>query len=220
MKAFLFFLVFLFPILCHAQEIIQGIVVDSASFAPLPYVNVKIKNQTKGTITDEQGNFKLVATKADTLQISYTGYNTIELALQDWVESVILLPEKVTVLNTITVKERRIDNPYEGMFDEQNAEWRAQNKKLPFYYSKSKKQNIRVGRLASENERVKTYVSIVIQNEENKNRLMKTHSLSEKEYYDVLSEFNAKYYSVMYYLTAPELISLLNTFFQQRAPKK
>jgi hypothetical protein len=115
MKAFLFFLVFLFPILCHAQEIIQGIVVDSASFAPLPYVNVKIKNQTKGTITDEQGNFKLVATKADTLQISYTGYNTIELALQDWVESVILLPEKVTVLNTITVKERRIDNPYEGM---------------------------------------------------------------------------------------------------------
>ena len=60
---------------------------------------------------------------------------------------------------------------------------------------------------------MKTYVDVIVTNEENKNRLMKEHNLTETEYYDILSGFNASNYQVMYYLSAPELITLLNNYF-------
>lgn len=211
-------LVFYSPVL-FGQEIYNGIVADSASFAPLPYVNVLLKGKNKGTITDQQGSFRIVATSADTLVLTYVGYQTLELSLHDWQTSIILLAEKPTLLNSVTIEERYLD-PYEGMFDEENELLREQNKSLPFYYSRRKKQKIRIARLENENERVKTYVEVVIKNEETKKRLMDTYKLSEEEYYDLLGSFNARNYTVMYYLTAGELMTLLNSFFARNAPKR
>lgn len=215
-------LIFLLSFLCatvtHGQDIINGIVADSATFAPLSYVNIRIKGQNKGTITDEQGNFRIVASPSDTLQISFVGYETVELPVENWQPSMIMLAEKSTLMNTVTVQEKRMD-PYEGMFDEENALWREQNKKLPFYYTKRKKQNIKIQRLGQENMRVQTYVDVVITNENNKKRLMETYHLDEKEYYDLLGRFNSMNYTVMYYLTAGELVSLLNAFFEKHAPR-
>ena len=61
---------------------------------------------------------------------------------------------------------------------------------------------------------------MVINDPETKARLMKEYELTEVEYYAVLAKFNEKNYNVMYYLTAGELISLLNRFFEQSAPGK
>jgi hypothetical protein len=202
----------------QGQEIIRGIVGDSATFEALPYATVKVKNQNRGTFSDQQGNFTLTATRKDTLVFSLVGYKSVEIPLYDWEPSLILLSESVTMLDVITVQEDFM-NPYEGMFDEQNEKLRKQNKKLPFYYSKSKRQKIKIGRLENENIRVKTYVDVVINMPQTREQLMKKHHLTEAQYYALLGMFNEKNYQVMYYLTASELLSLLNNFFARNAKK-
>lgn len=213
-------LLFSLPLACNAQEIFTGMVGDSATFTPLPYVTVRIKNQGRGTITNEQGNFRIQATRQDTLIFSFVGYKPLALALYDWEPSMVLLPEQSTMLNNITIRDTRIDNPYEGMFDEENQALRRANKGLPFYYSKSKKQKAKLIRLGDENIRVKTYVDAVIKNDEIKINLMEKYSLTEAEYYTLLGDFNAQYYTVMYYITTGELVGMLNNFFARRAVKK
>jgi hypothetical protein len=202
----------------HAQEIMRGIVVDSASLAGLPSVNVQLKNQTRGTTTDTQGNFNITAGRQDTLVFTRVGYERLELPLADYEPGMIRLTEKYTLLETVTINElKRGENPYEGMFDEQNARLK---KSIPFYFSKAKKEKIKFQSLKEENIRVQTYVDVVINNPTTKTELMKKYFLSENEYYAILTEFNEKHYRVMYYLTSPELVSLLTTFFESRASRR
>lgn len=207
---------------CFAQdlELINGIVADSATFIPLQYVNVQVKNSTRGTSSDSKGNFSIPASRKDTLLFSFIGYRTVELSLWDWEPSVVLLPEESTILKSITIRDSRLDDGYQYLFEEENELLRRSTKKLPFYYSKSKKENIKVRRLDNENLRVKTYVDLVMNNQDIKNGLMKKYRLSEAEYYDVLLKFNEKNSRVMYYLTASELLSILNRFFEAEAPRK
>jgi hypothetical protein len=196
---------------CSAQKVITGIVVDSASFAPLPYVNIQLKSSAKGTSTDSNGNFNILANEKDTLVFSLLGYHRLELSLYDYEASVIRLTEKVTELKTVTITDTKFGNPYEGLFDDQNAA--LVRRKLPFYFSKAKKQKIRLDYLKNENVRVKTYVDLIINNPATKDGLMKKHSLNEDQYYLTLTKFNERYYNVMYYLTSAELESFLNQFF-------
>lgn len=192
-------------------------IVDSATFSALPYVSVQIKNKLKGTNTDLQGRFSIFAASHDTLVFSLLGYNRLELPLFDYETSVIRLSERVTTLRTITIVDYRADNPYEGIFDDQNAA--LLKRRIPFYFSKAKKQKIKVGRWRDENIRVQTYVDVVINNPETKANLMRSYSLTEDEYYTILTQFNEKHYNVMYYLTAAELTSFLNRFFETHAAK-
>lgn len=197
----------------QTQEVMRGIVSDSASFQPLPYANIIIKGKNRGTTSDLQGNFSIVATQDDTLVFSLMGYKTLELSLFGWEPSLVLMAEKVTILESITIEEKAMENPYEGMFDDQNRELKKQNKKLPFYYDKYKKDKIKRQRLRNENQRVKTYVDVVINSPQVKADLMKKYRLTEEQYYTLLARFNEKNYNVMYYLTAGELISLINNFY-------
>jgi hypothetical protein len=199
-------------IFCHAQKVVKGMVVDSATFSPLPYVNIQLKSSTRGTSTDTQGNFSILASEKDTLLFTLVGYQRLELPLFDYEPGLIRLTEQVTQLKPITIVDSKFGNPYDGLFDEQNA-LRARHK-LPFYMSKAKKEKIRFDRLKAENVLVKTYVDLVINNPQTKNGLMKKYSLTEDQYYKTLTKFNEKYYNVMYYLTSAELESFLNKFFE------
>jgi hypothetical protein len=196
------------------QEVVTGIVVDSASLAALSSVNVQIKNGSSGTMTDEHGNFSIAAKRSDTLIFTLVGYQSLELPLMTYEAGVIRLSERYTLLEAVTIDEFRQRDLYEGMFDEQNAQRR---RSIPFYFSKAKKEKIKVQILKDENLRVSTYVEVVVNNPEFKAGLMKKHALTEKEYYDILTSFNERHYQVMYYLTRAELISMLNTFFDNRA---
>ncbi|MEO5600317.1 MAG: carboxypeptidase-like regulatory domain-containing protein [Cyclobacteriaceae bacterium] len=218
MRFFLVAFSFLLSIFsAHAQEAMRGIVVDSASFDALPYVNVQIKNKMRGTMSDAKGDFSIVAARQDTLIFTLVGYEKLELPLTDYEPSMIRLTEKYTLLETVTISELRPgENPYEGMFDEQNARLK---KTIPFYLSKAKKEKIKVQSLRDENLRVQTYIDVVINNSDTKDALMKKYRLSEPDYYGILTEFNEKHFRVMYYLTPAELISLLNTFFENRAKR-
>lgn len=169
----------------------NGLVVDSATFAPLPYVTIRIKGTLRGTSADIQGKFSVMATTRDTLVFSLIGYESIEVPLNNWEASVIRLAERPTLLKPIIIEGTEI-NPYEGIFDEENARWQKLNKKLPFYYSRWKKEKIKLGRVRQENLRAETYVDVIIRNVETKAGLMRKHHLTEAEYYSILTKFNEK----------------------------
>ena len=59
---------------------IKGIVTDSITGEPLPYVAVILKGTTIGATTDLDGAFTLSSSsKVRTLQVSYLGYSEKEL---------------------------------------------------------------------------------------------------------------------------------------------
>jgi hypothetical protein len=216
------FVCFLYCADCYGQElkIFKGIVADSATYSALPYVTIQVRHTTRGVRSDAEGNFSISATLHDTLVFSFVGYKTIDIPLWDWEPGVILMAQVAFELNTITIQDTRLKDPYENLFDEENARWLKQNKKLPFYYRKGKKEKIKVQRLANENERVSTYVDVVINNEEVKNALMKRHHITEEQYYALLTEFNEANHRAMYYLTHAELLSLLYRFYDARCWKR
>jgi hypothetical protein len=196
------------------QERFTGIVVDSATLSALPGVNVQVKGAFRGTSTDEHGNFAIQATRNDTLVFSLVGYQTLVLPLFDYEAGMIRLNEQYTLLQAITIDDYRMRDMYQGMFDEQNS---RRSRRLPFYYSKAKKEQIKLEVLRTENELVKTYVEVVISDPEFKIGMMKKHSLTEREYYSILMAFNERHHEMMYYLTRAELVSMLNTFFERES---
>ena len=198
----------------HGQEFITGIVVDSATFSALSSVNVQIKNGTHGTVSDSKGNFTIQAERTDTLIFSLVGYETALLPLEGYEEGIIRLAEKYTLLEAVTIDEFRAGDLYEGMFEQQNA---RRKQSIPFYFSKARKEKIRLQGLRAENLLVQTYVDVVVNNPDLKQRLMQKHALSEAEYYAILTAFNERHHRVMYHLTRAELISLIMTFFEGEA---
>jgi hypothetical protein len=198
----------------YGQGLTTGIVVDSTTMAALPFVNIQVKNSSAGTRTDDKGSFSIVAGENDTLVFTLVGYEKLELPLAVYEPSIIRLSEKYTLLEAVTIDEYRQRDLYEGMFDDQNARLK---KNIPFYFSKARKEKIKVQILKNENLRVQTYVDVVVTNPELKYGFMKKYSLTEREYYDILRAFNEQHYEVMYYLTRAELVSLLNTFFEAQA---
>lgn len=67
----------------HAQETINGQVIDSQTEEPLPGVNVVVQGTTSGTSTDSEGLFELsVPSQNETIIFSYIGYQTQEIPTQ------------------------------------------------------------------------------------------------------------------------------------------
>lgn len=75
----LLFAFFLIPTFMLAQNTVSGKVTEQATSLPLPTVNVLIKNTTKGTVTDFDGNYNLQANEGDILVFSYVGFLTKEI---------------------------------------------------------------------------------------------------------------------------------------------
>lgn len=217
LRLMLFIALFVGGLHANAQHFVTGIVVDSATFNGLSSVNVQIKNGSRGTVSDSKGNFTIEADRTDTLIFSLVGYQTLELPLEGYEEGIVRLTEKYTMLEAVTIDEFRVEDLYEGLFEEQNA---RRQQKIPFYFSKAKKEKIKLQGLREENLLVQTYVDVVVNSPDLKMRLMKKHGLTEDEYYNILTAFNERHYRVMYHLTRAELISLLNTFYQGEAPTR
>lgn len=80
MKQSLFFVFILCYALTSAQENrVTGQVIDAATSKPLPYVNIVLENQQRGTSADVQGRFSFILKKADTaarLKFSFVGFKT------------------------------------------------------------------------------------------------------------------------------------------------
>jgi TonB-linked SusC/RagA family outer membrane protein len=72
--------IFLCPLVTFAQQqVIHGNVNDQEG--GLPGVSVKIKNTSKGTITDGKGDYAIKAANGETLVFSFVGYNSQEVTV-------------------------------------------------------------------------------------------------------------------------------------------
>lgn len=85
----------------QAIEHITGVVRDKNG--PLPGVSVLVKGTQTGTITDATGSFELDVEENATLQISFIGYRTQEVALGGQTSFDITLEEDITSLNEVVV---------------------------------------------------------------------------------------------------------------------
>lgn len=80
---------------------LSGLVVDMETTEPLPYVNVYVLGQNRGTVTTANGFFSLVVKGNDSLLFSYIGYRqkvyVVPDSLERTRESMIVLLETDTV---------------------------------------------------------------------------------------------------------------------------
>lgn len=198
------------------KELFTGIVADETTFESLPYASIQLKGTLQGTYTDEKGKFSIVASRKDTLQISLVGYETLQQPLADYEASVIMLKEKVVMLKPIIVNAPYAIN-YRELFDDQINQDQQSVKRTPFYYTHEKKEKIKTANFLRADERARTYVSVVL-NPDIKANLQKKYHLTDEQFYAILQQFNEQHYEYMYYLSAPELLSMLNRFFDSHAP--
>ncbi|PSL50149.1 outer membrane receptor protein involved in Fe transport [Chitinophaga niastensis] len=100
----------------YAQQM-HGRVADAQTKEALPGVNVRLLHAASGCNTNIQGKYELSATATDTIEISYIGYITKQIAVNAAEKTrVIYLQQKATNLNEIIVsssrdKQRRTEAP-------------------------------------------------------------------------------------------------------------
>lgn len=98
---------------------IKGLVTDSVSGEPLPYVSIIVKGTTTGAATDLDGRFSLTVPSSASgkmLEVSYLGYSTKQVPLKSGQSFSIQLAPTGIALNEVVVKPgreryRRRDNP-------------------------------------------------------------------------------------------------------------
>lgn len=112
LRIYLFFLLVQATLLSMAQIPVSGVVMDEKGES-LPGVNVQIKGQNKGTVTDIDGKFSLSVPDANSiLAFSYIGYDKKELkAVKNQVMKVVLSEnakslEEVVVIGYGDVKKK------------------------------------------------------------------------------------------------------------------
>ena len=89
MKYFLVPLFLLFSILSYGQDstIVSGKVLNAANDLPLDNAHVVNLNQVIGTVTNEEGEFKIRASVNDTLYFSHLGFKSIQVRVtNDWMK--------------------------------------------------------------------------------------------------------------------------------------
>ena len=86
----------------HPAKIITGTVTDSKG-TPLQGVTVLIKGTKKGTSTDETGHFSIDAPENGTLVVSFVGYTTQEVPINNQTNIYIVLVNANSELNEVVV---------------------------------------------------------------------------------------------------------------------
>lgn len=89
--------------LSFAQETVQGIVKSIDNDEPLPGVTILLKGTDNGVVTDFDGNFSIEAPLDGVLRISYIGFKTEEVAIDNNLMLSIKLEIDVTSLDEVVV---------------------------------------------------------------------------------------------------------------------
>lgn len=212
---------FLLAVSGFAQKTTRGIVVDSIAMKALPGVHVRVKNSERGTVTNSAGVFTITTFPADTLMLSSVGYNTLELPLLFEEEDILIrLSERIRMLKEITITGTRL---YES---EIIRAPRTQPRKMsaadgfssPWeYISRAQKEKRKVTRLINENDRIRTYVE-VIHDQELREDIMSEHGLTEVEFYNSLARFNQQSQDVLYSTDRYTIMNSLKSFYTRIHP--
>ncbi len=90
------------PHVVQQNSLIKGVVLDHKTGEPVIGANVVVKGTTNGTITDMDGKYELSAPVGAVLQISYIGFQTVEIAASAG-EQIIQLKEDSETLDELVV---------------------------------------------------------------------------------------------------------------------
>jgi TonB-linked SusC/RagA family outer membrane protein len=98
-------LMIIMPLNLHAQGFtIKGTVTDPVRSNPIAGATVGLKNTSTGTVTNERGQYSIVANKGtDTLVISFIGYDKQEIPVNNRTTINIALKESKESLNEVVV---------------------------------------------------------------------------------------------------------------------
>lgn len=66
---------------------LYGVVMTADSLRGLPGVTIQIKNQNRGTFTNDKGVFSIVVMKGDQIEFTYVGYKPIQASIPKNLES-------------------------------------------------------------------------------------------------------------------------------------
>ncbi len=91
-----------FPSFVDAQKRVTGTVKDNTG-SPLSGVSVVVKNTTNGTTTNSEGRFSISAPVNSTLELSFTGYETKEIPVNNQSTIDAILQLKNNSLNEVVV---------------------------------------------------------------------------------------------------------------------
>ena len=90
---------------------LKGQVIDSETKKALSASHILNLNSVEGTITDDKGNFELVARANDTIMVSYLGYSSIKIKVTNDLlkgnELLIALYEKSEEVKEIIIKSTK-----------------------------------------------------------------------------------------------------------------
>ena len=105
-------LIFGYCRLSIAQGQVDGVVLDADTNEPIPYVNIGIIKQLRGTVSSTNGQFKLrFESDADTVLFSAIGFQSVKSSIRDLLNNPALKLEKTTYrLEEIVVNERPLGN--------------------------------------------------------------------------------------------------------------
>ena len=106
---FILALFFLFSNWITFSQEITGIVY-SENKIPLSDVNIKIRGQSKGTKSDQNGQFSLISKKGDLLVFSYIGMGTKKIRIKNFNPIKIILRPKANVLKEVEIKSTNKKN--------------------------------------------------------------------------------------------------------------
>ena len=84
------------------QQEISGVVTDKKGL-PIPGVTVTVKNTSRGTVTNLDGEFNINAPASGILVFSYIGYKTLEIPVDNNEEISIQLEEDVSALGAVKI---------------------------------------------------------------------------------------------------------------------
>jgi hypothetical protein len=232
------FLLLLFVVSTHAlsQDVLTGMVADSATMQPMPNVNVRVKNSNRIAVTDIRGYFTLNASDEDTVIFSMVGYRPKSRKAKLVREVVIIfLKEEFKTLNPVVIDAEQTppwlpkipaespwQNPTQHKSFLETPGFQGVQTFGPGYvlkgpisrFSKYEKERKKHKIVERENYKSRNYVEIV-NSPEVKDRIMKDFSLTEEDYYRLLAIFNEKNKDIIYELEPNELISLLLIHYGQ-----
>lgn len=212
----LFFFSILSAIPSCAQKITRGIVADSVSLKALPGVHVRIKSKNVFAVTSSMGVFQIQTMPTDTLILTMVGYNTVVLPLLFEEEDLMIrMGERYQLLDEVTITGNRL---FESNIirTERKAPQKmttAEAFSSPWtYFSRDQRERRKVVKLINENDRIKTYIE-VINDQETREDIMFEYGLTEAQYYNTLAIFNQQSDDVLYSTDPNEIISSLKQFF-------
>lgn len=81
---------------------VTGTVSDSNNI-PIPGATVLVKNTTRGTTTDFDGNFSIAVSQGESLQISYLGYATQTISIENQQSLNVVLQEDTNQLDEVVI---------------------------------------------------------------------------------------------------------------------